>query len=245
MPVGVIAAGVGAAGAIGGAVISGNAAQNAANTAANAASQSNQLESQIYGQNKALETPYINAGDTAETQLEGFLGLGGNSQAAQTALNNYLNSTGYQFDLNQGLQSVQQSKAAQGLLGSGSTLKALDQYATNTADQYGQQYEQNLQGVVNTGANAADALAGQGQSYASAVSSNNNSAASTAANAGISSAANTTGLINNTLKSLSGTSGASSFGGGTNAMTGYPIVFNQPGYSSFSGGAAGSLTPGG
>ena len=178
---------IGGAG-LAGAAISSSAAGNAAQDAASAAGQNNALESQIYQSNTKLETPYINAGDTAENALEGFLGLGGNPQATDQAFNNYLNSTGYQFALNQGLNGVAQTKAAQGLLGSGSLVKALDAYGTGLAQQYGQQYVGNLQNLTNTGEGAANALAGFGQNYAGQVSTNNNNAATAAGNAAVASA---------------------------------------------------------
>ncbi|MDE2356853.1 MAG: hypothetical protein KGL69_08880, partial [Alphaproteobacteria bacterium] len=90
---------------------------------------------------------------------------------------------------------------------------------TGLADQYGQQYEQNLQGVVNTGVGAANALAGQGQSYANAVSANNNSAATTSANAGLAGASSVNSLIGNAFQAYGLTRGLSSFGGGSGATS--------------------------
>jgi hypothetical protein len=208
----VAAAGVGAAG-------SAIAGGEAASAAKSAASQNNALESQIYQTNSANEAPYIQSGDAANTALQGFLGIGGNPQASQTALNNYLNSTGYQFNLNQGLDAVQSSAAAKGLLGSGATLEGIDSYATGLADQYGQQYESDLSGVASTGAGAANALAGQGENYASQVSTNNNSAASATANAALSGSASANNLIGNALTAYAYGQGGSSFGGsGSNAF---------------------------
>lgn len=220
------------AGTVAGAAISGSAADNAAHTAANTAAENNALQSQIYGSNKALAQPYVDAGDHAETALNGFLGLGGDPAATQKAFNDYLNSTGYQFNRSQGLGAVSQSKAAAGLLGSGSTLKALDAYGTGLADQYGQQYVGNLQNEVSTGQNAVSGLTGAGQSYANAVSSNNNTAAATAANAGLSGASNTNALIGNALSAYGALRGQSSFGAGGAA---YSNAFNQPGYAPFGG----------
>ena len=155
MPAAIPALIIGGAG-LAGAAITSSAAGGAAQDAENAAAQNNALEGQIYQNNTKLETPYINAGDTAENALTGFLGLGGNPQATDQAFNDYLNSTGYQFALNQGLDSVAQTKAAQGLLGSGSLVKALDSYGTGLAQQYGQQYVGDLQNLTNTGQGAAN-----------------------------------------------------------------------------------------
>jgi hypothetical protein len=209
------------AGAIGGAasLASTSVASNAASQAAQA---NNALESSIYNQNSANEQPYIQSGDAANTALQGFLGIGGNAQASQAALNNYLNSTGYQFNLNQGLDATQTSAAAKGLLGSGATLESLDTYATGLADSYGQQYEGDLQSVVNTGAGAANALAGQGENYANAVSTNNNSAASTTANAALTGGSTVNSLIGNALTAYAYGQGGSSFGGGGGSSIAMP-----------------------
>ncbi len=218
MPIALIGAGIAAAGSIGGALISSSATNNAASDASNAAAANNALQSQIYESNKGLATPYINAGDTANTELQGFLGLGGSQAASTAALNTYLNSTGYQFNRDQGISAITGDKAASGLLNSGSTLQALDTFGTNLADQYGQQYVGNLQNEVGTGVSAANSLAGEGETYANQVSTNNNSAATAAANAGIANANTINGAITNAFNAYGAARGQSSFlGGGATA----------------------------
>jgi len=219
MPIALIAAAVGAAGVVGGALINSSAASNASNIAAQTAAQDNALQQQTYESNKALIQPAVDRGNAAGNELNGFLGLGGDPAATQAAFNTYLNSTGYQFNRQQGLDAVNQSKASQGLFNSGSTLEALDNYATGEANQYGQQYATDLSGVANTGEGAVNALTGVATGNANAQSSNNAGAANVAANAAISSAASTNGLIGNAFTlagQLGGGSsfGASSFGGG-------------------------------
>jgi hypothetical protein len=214
MPIGV---GIAVAGTVGAAATIGSSA-----IAANAATKNNALESQIYNTNSANEAPYIQSGDAANTALQGFLGLGGDPAASQKALNDYLGSTGYQFTLNQGLDAAESNAASKGMLNSGSTLEALDNYGAGVAQQYGQQYEGDLQNVVSTGANAANALAEQGEDYASQVSSNNNSAARATANAALSGGSNVNSLIGNALTAYAYGQGGSSFGGtggGGNAFT--------------------------
>jgi hypothetical protein len=189
------------------------ASSNASNAASNAAAQNNALQQEIYNSNKGLEQPFITSGDNAETELNGFLGLGGDPEATQAAFQKYLDSTGYQFSLNQGMGAVANSKAASGLLGSGSLVKSLDAFGTGLADQYGQQYVGNLQNEVSTGAGSANALAGQGQSYANAVSTNNNSAAAASGNAGLTAANGLNGLLGNAFNAYALSRGGSSFGG--------------------------------
>ncbi len=215
MPIALIAAGIGAAGAIGSSLISSNAASNASNQAAQAAAANNALESQIYTSNKGLAQPYIDRGNAAGTELSGFLGLGGDPAASQKALDTYLGSTGYQFNFNQGQDAVATSKAASGMLNSGSTLKALDEFGTGLADQYGQQYVGNLQNLTDTGQKAVNSLTGAGENYAGQVSSNNNNAATVSANAGLAAAGQINGLIGNAFSAYGAFRGASSYGGGS------------------------------
>ncbi|MGH8207872.1 MAG: hypothetical protein ACRETK_13940, partial [Steroidobacteraceae bacterium] len=148
---------------IGGAVIGGvgsmvagnqqsKATEGAANTAANAQKQA--LSSQ-----QKLEQPYINAGTTALPQLQTLLGLsgpGGTGAGSSAAEEQALQATpGYQFTLNQGLQAAQNSAAARGMLGSGNTLEALEQYGSGLADQTYQQAVGNAENVVGLGQAAA------------------------------------------------------------------------------------------
>lgn len=214
MPIALIGGLVAAGGAVAGAAISSSASGHASDAAANAAAQNNALQSQIYNSNKDLAQPYITGGNNAETALQGFLGLGGDPAATQKAFDNYLNSTGYQFNLNQGLDAAEQSAAAKGLLNSGATFKALDQFGTGLADRYGQQYVGNLQNLTDTGQRAAGSLTGAGQSYANAVSGNNNNAATVSGNAAIAGAANTNNLIGNAINAFGAYRGGSSYGGG-------------------------------
>lgn len=209
---------------IAGAAITSHAASSAANTEAQTAAANNALQQQIYEENKGLALPYINAGTSAENELSGFLGLGGDQAAIDKAFNDYLGSTGYQFALNQGLGAVQQDKAAKGELNSGGTLKALDAYGTGLAQQYGQQYIGNLQGLTDTGQRAAGSLTGAGQGYANAVSANNNNAANASANAGIAGANAFTGALGSGVSALGYLNGGNAFAPGGASSYVQPMV---------------------
>ncbi len=228
MPIALVAAGVAAAGAVGGALISSSATNHASDVASQAAAANNALQSQIYQSNKGLIQPYVTQGYAASNELNGFLGLGGDPAASQQALNTYLNSTGYQFNKNEGVSAITGDKAAAGLLNSGSTLKALDQFGTGLADQYGQQYATNLEGVSNTGVGAVNALTGAGTNYANQVSANNNSAASAAGNAGIANANSINSAIGNAFNAYGAIRGQSSFGGGAGASASGAGAFAAP-----------------
>ncbi len=184
MPVGAI---IGAVGSVAGAAITSSGAQSAANTAAQTAAANNALQQQIYNQNVGYATPFLNRGNAAGDELAGFLGLGGDPAKSQAALNTYLNSTGYQFAKSEGMNAVTGDKAAAGLLNSGSTLQSLDAFGTGLANEYAGNYIGGLENLNASGQAAQGSLAGIGENYANQVSSNNNNAASAAANAAIAS----------------------------------------------------------
>lgn len=211
MPV-IIPAIIGGVASVAGAAISAAAAHHAGDVAAQAASANNALQSQVYAGDKALIQPTVDRGNAAADALQGFLGLGGDPAKIQSAFNDYLNSTGYQFNLHQGLDAAEQSQAARGLLGSGATLKALDAFGTGEASRYGQQYAANLADVANRGVQGVNALTGAGTNYANQVSANNNTAASASANAGLTAASGANALIANALAAFGLARGASSYG---------------------------------
>ena len=62
-----------------------------------------------------------------------LLGLGGDQGAAEAAFDQYRNSTGYDFRLNQGMEAIEGSRAARGILNSGAAIKDLNQYGADMA----------------------------------------------------------------------------------------------------------------
>lgn len=106
-------------------------------------------------------------------------------QAAESAFDIFRNSTGYQFRVNEGQDSLNSGFGASGTLQSGAALKALDDYRQNMAsNEFGNYmgYLGNQQGV---GLSAGSALAGVGQNYANSMAMNNNNAASAIGNAAL------------------------------------------------------------
>ena len=143
---------VGAAGS----AIAGSEAAGATKSAANTAAAEQQS---ALTQQEQLAAPYTALGQSAIPQLQTLLGLTGggtsgapNTAAAETAL---AGTPGYQFTLNQGLNATKNAASASGMLLSGNTLQALDQYGSGLADQTYQQAVGNLENTVNTGQAAA------------------------------------------------------------------------------------------
>lgn len=77
MPPAIIAAGVGAVGAIGGGLLANKGASKAAKATTQAADQSAQITSQIYGQNQAALAPWQQSGMQANSLINAALGMGG------------------------------------------------------------------------------------------------------------------------------------------------------------------------
>lgn len=121
---------IGAAGSIGGALISSSGAKSAAETQADAAREA-----------QALYEPFRAAGTKSVGQLSDLLAPGGEltkpwekSFAGPTADTLKLDP-GYQFRLDEGQKALERSAAARGGLTSGGTIKATERYAQGLASQ--------------------------------------------------------------------------------------------------------------
>lgn len=211
-----------------GAIIGGgkqaSAAKSAAQTQANAANHATDIQAQQFQQEQANQKPWLQAGQNALGTLTGQLptltqgfdptsaGLPSNFSYSAADMQQ---DPAYQFAMQQGQQAIQRSAAAQGNALGGGTLKALDQYATGTANQFYNQdytraqntYQQNYGNAFNTfGTNQSNAfnrlasvagvgqtantqLGQAGQNYANQAG-NNALAAGNAGSAGIIGASN-------------------------------------------------------
>lgn len=107
---------------------------------------------------------YLPAGGAAINQQANLLGIGGDPAAAQAGYQNYLNSTGFQGQMQAGQQAVTTSAAARGLLGSGSTAKALTRFGDQLGRESFNNYLGQLGGVAGMGLQAGGQL-GQAASY--------------------------------------------------------------------------------
>lgn len=191
-------AAIGAAGAIGGALISSSASKSAASTQASAADSAAALQEQEQQQVQANLSPYNTAGQNATSQLAADLS-GANPTGELTQLQN---TPGYQFALTQGLESTQNSAAARGLGTSGAALKGAANYAEGLAENT---YQTNL-------LNPLQYLAGQGESAAAETGVLGTQGAANAGaglvGAGNASAAGTVGAANALSGGLSSAAGA-------------------------------------
>lgn len=164
---GLIGAGVSVAGSLlggnnGSGGIGSNPAVDAANTAAN-------TQLSMFNKTQANLQPFMSAGTGALSQLASIFGFGpGGTGApnASAAMSQLAQFPGYQFGLNQGVQTLDRSAASRGLLQSGAQEKAITQFGQNYAQQQAwQPYVSELQWASNLGENAS---AGVGQLGATA-----------------------------------------------------------------------------
>lgn len=91
-----------------------------------------------------------------------------NPQAGQqNALNQFFQSPGYQFRMDQGTQAIERSNAARGRLDSGATLQDLTQFGQGLASQEFNNYANRLASLAGVGQSATNAGVSQGQNFAS------------------------------------------------------------------------------
>ena len=164
-------------------ILGSNAASKAASQEVAAAQQALDFQKEVYGTQQQNQAPFVQAGQTSIAQLmkdiqngqfgPGSLGSVPTAPGAFTAptLAQAQNYPGYQFNLQQGEKAIQQQATTQGGI-SGGTLKSLNQFATNTANNtYGTLFSQALQGYNANLSQYASQLAGyqtelQGQQQA-------------------------------------------------------------------------------
>jgi hypothetical protein len=171
---------VGAAigGALGGGLDQSNAASSAAAGAQNATNQSTDLQRRMYEENVARQQPFYQAGVNA---LPGYLqGIGPNGDLVRGFTQaDYQADPGYQFRLSEGQRAMAHGATpGRGGLVSGNSLKAMQDYAQNSAsNEYTNAYNRYrdtqalqrnaLAGVVGFAPTASSAIGAAGQNYAS------------------------------------------------------------------------------
>ena len=146
-------------------------ANKSADAMADAIEQATALQERQMRLAKQQFTPYAQAGTEALGQYQGNIGK---QPTYQNTLANLVNDPGYQFRLQQGQQTLENSAAARGNLLSGATLKDLTGYAQGMASQEGQAaYSRDFNAFNNTqnqlanlmqqGFNASGQIVGSGQ----------------------------------------------------------------------------------
>ncbi len=135
-----------------GSFISGNAASNAAQTQATAANRASDIQLAEFAQMQGNLAPFLSSGGSANNALDqalfggGYGELGNLLTPAQSQFGSapqyqpltaqtFQQSPGYQFQLGQGIDAIQNSAAGKTGAVSGNMLKSLQQYGTGLANQ--------------------------------------------------------------------------------------------------------------
>lgn len=213
MPPALAIAGAAVVGA-GASIISGNKAASAQrDAAAQAAAASESATAQQiaeqrrqYDQTRSDYAPYRETGYRALDTLAGLYGVGANKIDPTAALEA---TPGYQFQRDQGLQAIDRSNAARGILNSGGADKARMRYASGLAASNYDSYANRLAALAGVGQSATGSTAAAGQGAANNITSaigtnaaNIGNAAMAAGNARASSYANTGSAINSGINNL-------------------------------------------
>lgn len=140
-------AGIGAAASIGGSLLQSSAASKG-QSAALAAQQ------QALAQTRADLEPWRNTGQNALMATGDLSGANG-PDAATAARGNFFTSPGYQWRLDEGMREVESSAAAQGMLRSGATMKALQERGQGLASSEFENYYNRLYNLSGMGLKAA------------------------------------------------------------------------------------------
>jgi hypothetical protein len=146
---------------VGSALIGGNAASSAASTQANAANNAAQLSNAQYQQTRQDQMPWMQAGQTA---LNALTPLATNYQ--KFGMDQFQQDPGYQFRLSEGQRAMGHQAGARGGLVSGTSLKAMQDYAQNSASNEYQNAFNRYQTERAAQLNPLQSLAGVGQTTA-------------------------------------------------------------------------------
>lgn len=166
---------------IGSAVVGAGASIMGANAQADATNNASAQQMAMYKQTRADLLPYQQFGQVGANMLQGQLPTLTSPITMDEAT--LRNTPGYQFNLQQGLKSVQNGAAARGLGLSGASMKGAASYATGLADSTYQNQFNNantnqtnaynrLMGVAQLGENAAAQTGAYGTQTAQSIGNN-------------------------------------------------------------------------
>ena len=165
-----IAAGIGAVGSLGSALVGSSASKKAARIQAQAAQQQIDAQREMFEKQIELQAPFREAGLTAQNRLLTYLGLPGGEQGADFGaygkpftMADYQADPGYAFRMSEGMKALENSAAARGGLLSGTTLKGIQRFGQDLASQEYQNAYNRFYNTRNQMLNPLQAFLGQGQ----------------------------------------------------------------------------------
>lgn len=242
--------------AVVGAVASGAAAKkgaqaskDASNAQLQAQSETNQMQWDMYEQNREDMQPWREAGVGALNQLTAGTVPGGQFNRSFT-LGDFNADPGYAFRQQEGQKAIDNSAAARGSSLSGATLKALTRYGQDTASaEYGNAYNRwnidvgqrfnRLSGLAGTGQSATQQIGTYGQSTSGNIAAGNmntaNNVASNTIQAGNARASGYVGMANAVTGGVGNYMSLSALGGSGGGGAGTSLGGNSAWYSGTAG----------
>lgn len=173
-----------------GGVMASNAANKAAKTQAASADKATELQREMYYKNLELQKPFYEAGLTGQNALLQYLGLGGDTTAANYGAGmkpftgaDLATEPGYQFRLGEGINALNRTAAARGGMMSGRALKEAERYGQDYASNeyqnaFNRYYTQRnqmlnpLQSLLGQAQTSAGNVGAAGQNYANQAGQN-------------------------------------------------------------------------
>ena len=153
-------------GGIGSAIIGSKSAKSASKRQARATERATQAS--LTGFRFLEDNPVVNEaqdqGQQAQGLISGLLGLDGDPAAANEAFQRFQDSTGFQFRTDRGIDAITGNRATRGLLNSGGTLKALNDFGQGIGSEEFSNFLAQLGALQGSGLNAAFNTASQGTS---------------------------------------------------------------------------------
>lgn len=169
MPPAVVAAGIGAVGAIGGGLLASSGAKSAANAQVKSDAAAIGEQRREFDLTQQMFKPYQQAGTAALPGIEDLLGLNGPDKGL-AAINALKAGPEYQSLYGNGLETLMQNAAATGGLRGGNTQLALANFGRDTLSQVLSSQLSRLGGLAGLGENATGSVAGFGQNTADNIS---------------------------------------------------------------------------
>jgi hypothetical protein len=170
MPPAIVAAGIGAVGAIGGGLLASGGAKSAAKAQTQSDAAAVGEQQREFNQAQANFAPFLQAGTGALGQYGNIVGINGAPQQ-QTAIDALKASPYYQSLYRNGLEANLQNASATGGIRGGNEVGSLANFGADTLSQALQQQLGNLGGLVSVGSGATANLASLGQNNANSISS--------------------------------------------------------------------------
>lgn len=169
MPPAIVAAGIGAAGAIGGGLLASSGASKAANAQQQSDAAAIGEQHREFDQIQSNFAPYLKAGTGAIGGLGDLLGLNGNDKLG-AAIGTLQNSPLYQSLYRNGLEANLQNASATGGLRGGNEARSLADFGQDTLASVIQNQITNLGGLAGLGENATNATSAFGANSADNIS---------------------------------------------------------------------------